>query len=256
MNNEEAFILASLKEFVKLWGSGRDASFKLECYNGQAWFRLDSKLGAPGSPHFEPHVPQNHFPHKKQPPQRRRKGPSRREKDYARAAAHRLRVTADPEDLPAPPPASPPAATAGSGSPPSPLPAASAGRSPSPPPAASAGISLTSPGTASFPAATAGSSPTPAPLPAASAGTSPTPPPAATAGTSPTPLSPSGLCVKDVFCPDVEFERRKAERAHERQKDLELRASERKKDLEERESDRKKDMEAFTKLCQNLFKPP
>ena len=79
-NNEEAFVLASLKEFVKIWGSGSQAHFKLECGNGQAWVRLDCQLGHPASPHH-PVIP---------PPQvRRHKGPARRKKDQERAAAHR-----------------------------------------------------------------------------------------------------------------------------------------------------------------------
>ena len=42
MNTEEGFILASLKEFVKLWGSGSQSSYHLECKNGQAWFQFGS----------------------------------------------------------------------------------------------------------------------------------------------------------------------------------------------------------------------
>ena len=54
MNTEESFVLASLTEFVKLWGSGTQASFNLECRNGQAWFKLSSLLGPPNHPHFTP----------------------------------------------------------------------------------------------------------------------------------------------------------------------------------------------------------
>ena len=39
-NTEEAFVLSSLKEFVKVWGSGRQANFNLECRNGLACIKL------------------------------------------------------------------------------------------------------------------------------------------------------------------------------------------------------------------------
>ena len=82
-NTQEAFVLASLKEFVTIWGSGNQAHFQLECRNGQAWVRLDCQLGHPASPHH---------PHVQPPPQvRRHKGPARRRKDQERAAAHRAR---------------------------------------------------------------------------------------------------------------------------------------------------------------------
>ena len=70
MNCEETFVLASLKEFVKLWGSGSQASFNLECSNGQAWFHLGARLGPPASPHFYP-------PNPPQVPQKRKKTHSR-----------------------------------------------------------------------------------------------------------------------------------------------------------------------------------
>ena len=104
MNTEEGFILASLKEFVRLWGSGTQASFHLECRNRKAWFKLATELGAPSSRHFiPPPVPSqdHHGPHGNGgvPPQPRRQGPGRRRRNQARAAAHRARQSeqlADP----------------------------------------------------------------------------------------------------------------------------------------------------------------
>ena len=104
MNTEEAFILASLKEFVRLWGSGTQASFHLECRNRKAWFKLATELGAPSSRHFiPPPVPSqdHHGPHGNGgvPPQPRRQGPGRRRRNQARAAAHRAQQSeqlADP----------------------------------------------------------------------------------------------------------------------------------------------------------------
>ena len=57
MNTEETFVLASLKEFVKLWGSGSQATFNLECSYGQAWFPLGARMGPPAFPHFYPPKP-------------------------------------------------------------------------------------------------------------------------------------------------------------------------------------------------------
>ena len=87
MNTEESFILASLKEFVKLWGSGCQSSYHLECKNGQAWLQFGSALGSPGSQHFSPNVIVKDVPKKQ-------KSPRRILKDRARAAAHR-KATAD-----------------------------------------------------------------------------------------------------------------------------------------------------------------
>ena len=80
MNTEESFVLASLKEFVKLWGSSREATFNLECRNGQAWFQLGASLGPPSFPHFCP-TPKT--------PKRKKISTARIEKDRARAAVHR-----------------------------------------------------------------------------------------------------------------------------------------------------------------------
>ena len=95
MNTEEAFVLASLKEFVKLWGSGFQASLNLECRNGQAWFQLGGRLGHPALPHFCPPPPQTEFPVK------RKKSPAKAEKDRARAAKHRA-TKKETEAAPAP----------------------------------------------------------------------------------------------------------------------------------------------------------
>ena len=96
MNTEESFVLASLKEFVKLWGSGTQASFNLECRNGQAWFKLSSLLGPPNHPHFTPpHVPRgDHGVHgyEDQHPPKRKRGPKQILRNRARAEAHRASI--------------------------------------------------------------------------------------------------------------------------------------------------------------------
>ena len=87
---EEAFVLASLKEFVKLWGSGSQAFFQLQCVDGQASLKFSSQLGSPADIHFhqqhryphhqhgfreeEPlhHQHQHHHPRQKTPKQRDR----------------------------------------------------------------------------------------------------------------------------------------------------------------------------------------
>jgi hypothetical protein len=90
---EEAFVLASLKEFVKLWGSGGHASFQLQCSNRQASFHLSSQHGAPADRHFLPSFPRpkdaSHGFHDIQPHPQRQKSLRQRERDRARAAAHR-----------------------------------------------------------------------------------------------------------------------------------------------------------------------
>ena len=123
MNSEESYVLASLKEFVRIWGSGNQASFSLECRNGQACFKMASQLGHPASQHFVPHpFPrqyQHHGPHGAgDGPQHRIKGPGQRRRDRARAAAHQARLNdqlteprlpaatathADSEQVPPPP---------------------------------------------------------------------------------------------------------------------------------------------------------
>jgi hypothetical protein len=48
-NNEKTFVLASLKEFVKTWGTGGVGSFQLDCKYGQCMLSMEFNLGAPGS---------------------------------------------------------------------------------------------------------------------------------------------------------------------------------------------------------------
>ena len=92
--SEEAFALASLKEFVKLWGSGSRATFQIGCNNGQAFLQFSSQLGAPADRHFVPPIvprhPQ-HGLHAEQPVHHhpRQKSQKQRERDLARAVAHR-----------------------------------------------------------------------------------------------------------------------------------------------------------------------
>ena len=85
-NTEEAFVLATLKEFVKMWGFGSRALLNLECQEGTVWVKLALQLGHPAALHDVPPPP----PGQDGPPRRRnKKGPARREKDRVRAAAHR-----------------------------------------------------------------------------------------------------------------------------------------------------------------------
>ena len=44
---EEAFVLANVKEFVKIWGTGSRAHLNVECNNGTAWITMSAKLGHP-----------------------------------------------------------------------------------------------------------------------------------------------------------------------------------------------------------------
>ena len=91
MNTKESFVLASLKEFVKLWGSGCQATFNLECRNGQAWFQLGGRLGHPAFHHYCPPPPQTQV--------KKKKSQTRVLKDRARAAEHRAKKnesSADP----------------------------------------------------------------------------------------------------------------------------------------------------------------
>ena len=53
-NKEETFVLASMKEFVKIWGSGNQASFNLECRNGNAYQKMETHLGPPTQQHYVP----------------------------------------------------------------------------------------------------------------------------------------------------------------------------------------------------------
>ena len=95
---EEAFLLSSLHEVVKVWARGSDqASFDLKINCGVAQLTLGFQLGHPASPHCDHPPPQPPFcPHHEahglepeQPRRRRRnKGPARRKRDQLRAEMH------------------------------------------------------------------------------------------------------------------------------------------------------------------------
>ena len=115
---EEAFLLSSLSEVVKIWGKGvGKASFSLQVDNGTADLQLSFKLGLPSDLHVVPLVPPDPDPQLNQhqqedaeqpfqqpgrQQQRRRKGPARRAKNRARAAHHQACLQAQsaaPADL-------------------------------------------------------------------------------------------------------------------------------------------------------------
>ena len=99
---EEAFLLDSLHEVVKVWsrGSGQ-ASFNLDISDGAADLKLCFKLGLPGDLHYVPdvllHPPQQHLhqDHHQQVKRKRRRGPAQIIKDRARAAAHQTRLQSE-----------------------------------------------------------------------------------------------------------------------------------------------------------------
>ena len=80
-STEEGFVLASLKEFVKVWGSGGQANLNLECRDGSACIKLKFDLGHPG----QSHVPRPQYLHQTKP---RRYGHARMQKNLERAKAH------------------------------------------------------------------------------------------------------------------------------------------------------------------------
>jgi hypothetical protein len=94
---EEAFLLCSLQEVIKVWARGNGcASFNLEIGNGSADLQLSFKLGHPSDPHVAPPHPQcqpqaQHYPQHRH---RRHRGPARREKDRIRATKHQAAVAA------------------------------------------------------------------------------------------------------------------------------------------------------------------
>ena len=95
-NSEESFLLCSLHEVLKVWRKGSSqASFNLDIKDGVATLQLNFQLGNPDDLHYDHHVPPQSDVHSpghhlhKQAHGGRRKGPARREKDRARAAAHR-----------------------------------------------------------------------------------------------------------------------------------------------------------------------
>jgi hypothetical protein len=80
----EAFVIASLKEFVNLWGSGSQLSFQLESKDRQACLKFSSQLGSPADLHFVPPFPSHGFHERLHYPSRpRHKGPARLERDRA-----------------------------------------------------------------------------------------------------------------------------------------------------------------------------
>jgi hypothetical protein len=82
VRSEESFVLASLKEFVKTWGTGRDGSFQLVCKDGQTKLSMEFSLEAPGSLHFTPSEDNQNSSNR----EKRRKTPStlRRDKSVVR----------------------------------------------------------------------------------------------------------------------------------------------------------------------------
>ena len=89
---EEAFLLSSLQEVVKLWrrGSGQ-ANFDLKVIDGVAELNLKFKLGHPSDLHCAPthNVPPPHQDQDQAAPvlKKRRKSAARRERDRVRAQA-------------------------------------------------------------------------------------------------------------------------------------------------------------------------
>ena len=93
MNTEELFVLSALKEFVRVWGSGNQAFFNLECKGGKACIKFSTQLGSPGSPHFAPPQPQPSKHHEFHGVGKsRHRGPNQVLKNNARAAAHRAKA--------------------------------------------------------------------------------------------------------------------------------------------------------------------
>jgi hypothetical protein len=84
-NNEERFVLASLKEFVKTWGTGRAGSFQLVCEDGRAKLSMEFHLEKPGNLHFTP-------PDASAYRDTRRKNPSRLRRDKKRADQRQARM--------------------------------------------------------------------------------------------------------------------------------------------------------------------
>ena len=98
--SEEAFLLNSLHEVVKVWASGiGKADFSLKIENGTAELQLAFQLGRPCDDHVAPphhhnlQQPQQHDLHHDQLPPRcchrcRHKEPARCKKDRVRAEQH------------------------------------------------------------------------------------------------------------------------------------------------------------------------
>ena len=90
--SEEALLLNSLHEVVKVWASGKGkADFQLKIKNGTAELQLAFRLGNPSVVHVVPPLPHHDLHHEPQLPRRRHsKGAARREKDRARAEKHQV----------------------------------------------------------------------------------------------------------------------------------------------------------------------
>ena len=59
--SEEAFLLRSLHEVVRVWAAGSgQAQFNLEISNGEADLQLNFKLGQPTDAHVHHKHPQHH----------------------------------------------------------------------------------------------------------------------------------------------------------------------------------------------------
>ena len=112
---EEAFLLHSLKEVVKIWsrGSGQ-ATFNLSVQDGLASLQLGFQLGRPADSHILPQdsdlvqpqhqpddLPQDHAGWQQQWRRRRYRGPAQRARDRARAAAHQASYQSSPAAVPA-----------------------------------------------------------------------------------------------------------------------------------------------------------
>ena len=108
---EEAFLLSSLQEVVKVWARGiGQAKFDLNICDGVADLSLNFKLGHPSEPHCEPvHLhPHHSHPHHHQQeygqetphPNPHRKSRSQRERNRLRAAKHRAATAATAVILP------------------------------------------------------------------------------------------------------------------------------------------------------------
>ena len=93
--SEEAFLLNSLHEVVKVLASGNGkADFNHKIENGGSELQLAFKLGRPNDVHVVPPQHYNPLPHhdlhqeQQLPCPRRHKGPARREKTRDRAEKH------------------------------------------------------------------------------------------------------------------------------------------------------------------------
>ena len=92
--SEEAFLLSSLHEVVKVWtrGSGQ-ASFNLNVNNGEADLQLNFHLGHPNDEHIRHVIQPSHHPQEEKLPQKKRKKSANRlKRDRERAAQHQAQL--------------------------------------------------------------------------------------------------------------------------------------------------------------------